>query len=154
VATYPANSELVTQAWLSSLPFLNDGMVNPRLPEATETSTDAYTSGFVTHQVVGGSPNIYVPERQPVLAVKAYGFPKKGSRKPQYDLSSGLLERIVKATYDTGSFNAILDLGTGYPTAQVQQGHPVSEVRPSYGDKAYWAVYMVEIQIIWRELPS
>lgn len=154
MATYPANTELVAQAWLSSLPFLNSGMVNPRLPEGIEKQDAAIASGFVVHSVVGGSPNIYVSERQPVLAVKAYGFPREGGRKPQYDLASGLLEQIVKATYDLDSFNQVLTLQSGYPAAQVQQGHPVSEIRPAYGDKAYWAVYMVEIQIIWRELPS
>lgn len=150
MSTYRANTELVAQAWLSSLPFLNNGMVNPRLPEGIEKQDAAIASGFVTHVVVGGSPNIYVPEREPVLAVKAYGFPNVGGRKPQYDLASGLLESIVEATYDVDSFNAVLTLPSGYPTVQVQQGHPVSEVRQSYGDRAYWAVYMVEIQLIWR----
>jgi hypothetical protein len=148
-----ANTELVAQAWLASLPFLNTGMVNPRLPEGIEKDTTAQANGFVTLMGTGGTPNMYVPERQPVVGLKAYGFPAPGSRKAPFNVANRLLENIIAATYDTASFNATLSLGNGYPTARVHSAHAISEIRPSYGDSAYWAVYTLDLQMYWVELP-
>jgi hypothetical protein len=68
-------------------------------------------------------------------------------------MANNLAENIVTACYDLSSFNAVLSLGAGYPTAQVQQAHWLQEPRRIYGTKDYRALYQGELQMYWRELP-
>ncbi len=153
---YHANSELVAGAWLSQLPGLNSGMVGAMVPEKAEANASLVSSGFVTYSVVGGSPNEYVPERQPVLAVKTYGFaPDTASRKPPWNVANNLAEIIANSVYQLSNFNSVLAMpNASYPHAQVQSGKLITEPRRVYGDRAYWAVYLTEIQLFWRELPT
>ena len=154
MSTYPANTSLVAGLWLSSLPGLNSGMVAARLPEKVETNAALVTSGFVTYKTVGGTPDMYVPEREPALQINCYGFPiSTASRKPQWALANALAERVAAACHQLSSFNALLALPTGYPHARVQQAHLLSEPREVYGDQAYWAVYQFDLQLYWVELP-
>jgi len=151
--TYHANTDLVTGLWLSSLPGLNSGMNGRQVPEKVEENESLITSGFVTWVTVGGSPNMYVPEREPVLSIKCYGFPKaSSSRRPQWALANNLAESIVAACQDTSNFNTKLTLPSGYAPARVQQAHALQEPRPLYGDRAYWAVYQFDLQMYWVEL--
>lgn len=153
--TYRANTDLVAGLWLSSLPGLNPGMNGRQVPEKAEQNASLITSGFVTWMTVGGTPDMYVPERKPVLQIKTYGFPAaSSSRRPQWALANGLAESILAACQNTSNFNAKLALPTGYPPARVQQAHALSEPRPIYGDKAYWAIYQFDLQMYWLELPS
>ena len=153
MTAYPANTDLVAGAWLSSLPGLNAGMVATQLPEKAETNASLITSGFVTYRTVGGSPNMYVPERAPVLDVRAYGFPiATASRKAQWALATSLAERILAACQALSSFNATLALPSGYPHARVQQAHAISEPMRLYGDRAYWAVVRFDLQLYWLDL--
>lgn len=153
--TYRANTDLVMGLWLSSLPGLNSGMNGRQVPEKAETNASLITSGFVTWRTVGGDPDMYIPERRPVVEIKCYGFPAaSSSRKPQWAVANGLAEDILAACQQTSSFNAKLVLPTGYPPARVQQAHALSEPRPLYGDRAYWAVYQFDLQMYWLELPS
>lgn len=156
--TYHANTDLVTGLWLSSLPGLNSGMNGRKLPERAEENASLQTSGFVTWKTVGGSPDIYVPERKPVLQVNCYGFPvSSSSRRPQYNIANGLAESIAdacKVNNASTSFNAKLILPTGYPPARVQSAWLLTEPRPVFGDKAYWAIYQFDLQMVWLELPS
>lgn len=153
--TYRANTDLVVGLWLSSLPGLNSGMNGRQLPEKAEENASLITSGFVTWRAVGGTPDMYIPERHPVLQINCYGFPvASSSRKPQWALANGLAENILAACQQLSSFNAKLALPTGYPPARVQQAHALTEPRPVYGDRAYWAVYQFDLQMYWLELTS
>ena len=150
---YRANTSLVAGLWLSSLPGLNSGMVATRLPEKAEENPSLASSGFVTYKTVGGTPNMYVPEREPVLQINCYGFPPAtGSRRPQWAVANGLAENIAAACQTTASFNATLALPTGYSHARVQQAHLLSEPREVYGDRAYWAIYQFDLQLYWVDL--
>lgn len=150
---YRANTDLVAGLWLSSLPGLNSGMVATRLPEKAEQNTSLVTSGFVTYRTVGGTPDMYIPERKPVLSISCYGFPiSTASRRPQPAVANGLAENIAAACQNPASFNALLTLPTGYPHARVQQAHLLSEPRPLYGDRAYWSIYQFDLQLYWVDL--
>lgn len=130
-------------------------MVATRLPEKAEQNTSLAASGFVTYSTVGGSPNVYVPERQPVLSIKCYGFPPiSASRKPQIAVANQLAENIAAACQLPSSFNAVLTLPSGYPQARVHQANLMGEPRPAYGDQSHWAVYQFDLQLFWIELPS
>jgi len=155
MATRRANTDLVAGLWLASLPGLSASMVGTVVPEGAEKNPDLIASGFVEYFTVGGTPDMYVPERQPVLQVKTYGFPvKTGSRRPQRALANDLAEAIVHACQDPASFNARLILPNDRFPARVQQAHALSEPRPVPDDRGYWAVYQFDLQIYWVELPS
>lgn len=152
-ALFRANTDLVSVAWLSSLPGLNSDMVATDLPENSNLS--GATSAFVTVHTVGGTPDMYVPERQPVIQIDAWGFPaNSSSRKPPWGIANSVAEIIANACYNTANFNATLTLPTNYPTARVQQAHVVSEPRRIYGDKSFYARYQMDVQLYWIELPS
>lgn len=153
VLAYRANTTLVASLWLSSLPGLNSGMVAARLPEKIEQNASLAASGFVAFQTVGGDPDMYIPERKPVLSIKCYGFPPLSStRRPQWAVANGLAENIAAACQDVASFNALLTLPSGYPHARVQQAHLLTEPREMYGDKSYWAIYQFDLQMYWVDL--
>lgn len=152
---YHANNELVAQAWLAQLPGLNSGMIGTQVPEKAEQNAALVTSGFVAVSVVGGSPNEYVPERQPVLAIKTFAFSSPTqSRKPPFNIANNLAEIVANSVYKVASFNQLLALGANYPTVHVQDAKLITEPRRVYGDKAYWATYLTEVQMFWVELPS
>lgn len=151
IPQFHANSELVTQAWIASLPGFNSGMVATTLPENNAAWA---ASGFVTLKVVGGSPEMYVPERKPVMELGFWWAPTPGSRKPQWAMANALAEQLVNLVYDESVFNAVLNLGPQYPTAQMQQAHWLQEPRRIYGTKDYRALYQGELWTVWRELPS
>lgn len=155
VFTRHANTDLVAGLWLAALPGLNPGMVGAIVPEKAEENSALITSGFVQYKTVGGTPDMYVPERKPVLEIKTYGFPgASSSRKPQWALANDIAEAIVIACQNTASFNARLSLPNNRFPARVQQAHAVTEPRRIYGDRANWAVYQFDLQIYWVELTS
>ena len=57
-----ANTDLVAQAWLAGVPGLDGAMVASTLPSDV---TGWAVSGFVQVTTVGGSPDAYVPMREP-----------------------------------------------------------------------------------------
>ena len=154
-ATYRANTDLVIQAWLATLPGINAGMVGRTLPEAVDTNATFQTSGFVTALAVGGAPDIYVPERQPVMQIDCWAGALGGaSRRPQWNVANELAETVTNAVYSTSAFNQVLTLKPGYPTARVQQAHLLQEPRPVYGDPRYFARFHMDVQFYWIELTS
>ena len=153
--TRHANTDLVAGLWLASLPGLNAGMVGTTVPEKAEANASLVTSGCVEYFTVGGTPDMYVPERQPVLQIKTYGFPlKTGSRRPQRALANDLAEAIVAACQSPSNFNAKLTLPNDRFPARVQQAHALQEPRPVPDDRGYWSVFQFDLQIYWVELPS
>lgn len=156
MSAYPANTDLVVQTWLSSLSFLNSGMVGADLPEAVEQNASLVTSGFVTAMTVGGTPEMYVPLRQPVVQIDSWAFPiGSSSRRPRWADANALAERIVKACYDTTNFNKVLEIPkTGYPAVMVKQGHPLQEPRRGYSDRGYFAIFRFDLQLYWIEVPT
>jgi hypothetical protein len=153
-AAFPANTDLVVQAWLAQLPGFSAGMVGADLPQNADSNASIQSSGFVTEQSVGGTPEMYVPERQPVVQIDTWAPPLSTGKRPQWNVANALAERIVKACYNLSSFNTVLVLPTGYPTARVHQAHLLQEPHRVYGDKGYYARFRFDVQFYWIELPS
>jgi hypothetical protein len=145
-----ANTDLAVTAWLAGLPGLNSGMVATTLPE---DNTSWAASGFVAARTVGGTPEMYVPLRQPVVSVDCYAVPPAGGNKPQWGQANNLAETIVSACYSTSNFGATLAGPAGYPHMRMLQAHPLQEPRRVYGDRSFYARYSFDLQVYWIPLP-
>ena len=66
--TLRANSELVTEAWIRSIPGWLAGVAG-QLPQDTASWVE---HGFVTTMVVGGTPHPYGGIRRPVMSIDAW----------------------------------------------------------------------------------
>lgn len=155
MSTYPANTDLAVQTWLSNLPFLNAGMVGAELPEKAEQNTSLAASGFVTAYTVGGTPQLYVPMRQPVVQIDTWGFPALSGRRPQWELANQLAELLVAACYNGTLIGSALPIGkNGYGTIRMMQAHPLQEPHRVYSDRAYRARFRFDLQTYWIEVPT
>src|SRR5258707_311385 len=100
-------------------------MVGTRLPpDVNPDGTPAawLTTGFVTVQLVGGTPHSLLPVRKPVIEVKCW-VAVPGSNLPPWEAAKALGQVITKATWDRTTMNRQLiptSEGVTYPAASVQ----------------------------------
>lgn len=154
-----ATSELVAVAWLGSIPAIETiggtQVVATTLPPdaGPDGKAAAWTkTGFITVTVVGGSPDVYVPEKKPVLQVDCWAT-RPGSSRPPWDQANALMETIRYATLQRTGFNRVLALsarGMAYPSAVVDSAYFLTEPHRDYSDAADYARYLVDLQLIWR----
>jgi len=150
-----ANTDLAATAWIGSLPGLTPGMVATALPEPDEATGNLSwaASGFVTVRTVGGTPEMYVPLREPVVSVDCYAAPPPGTNKAPWAQANNLAEMIVTACQNTANFGATLAGPAGYPNMRVLQAHALQEPRRIFGDKSFYAHYQFVLQMYWTQLP-
>ena len=142
-----ATSELVAMAWIGSIEGLSAGMVATQLPDVSQWAA----TGFITVAVVGGSPNIYLPVKKPVLQVDCWAV-KPESVKPLWWRANLLAETIRYATLQRKGFNRILALTSGagtYPAAVVQSAYLATEPRRIYSDPGAYARYQMDLALTW-----
>jgi hypothetical protein len=154
-----ATNELVAVAWLGSIPAIEavggTQLVATTLPPdaGPDGKAAAWTStGFITVAVVGGSPNAYIPVKQPVFQVDCWAT-RPGSNRPPWDRANLLMETIRYATLQRTGFNRVLALsarGVQYPSAVVDSACFLTEPHRDYSDAADYARYIVNLQLIWR----
>lgn len=143
---YLPSSELVATSFIKSLNISTSSNfgVATTFPENLESIKD----GFVQVQIVGGSPNIYIPERNPLVQVDCY-IPSINSSRPAWGKAATLAEQIVQAIYALdGTTGKILDLGT-YQDALVQSAYVAMEPRRIPGDPAGHARFSMDISLSW-----
>ena len=140
------NSELVAITYLRSSgvgPSATSG-VGSTLPE----NKDSWKDGFVQVQVVGGSSDVDVPTRRPVIQVDCW-VPSINSSKPQWGRANTIAENVVTALYGIGNTGMKLSLGPNFKDAIVQSGYAVSEPRRVSNDPAGHARYTFDIVLTW-----
>jgi hypothetical protein len=143
-----ANHELVTIAWLKTV--VGD-RVSVTLPKDNATWA---ASGFCTIDTVGGSPNIYVPLREPVMSVDCWAF-NPGSQKPPWNKASTLAQAIQAACWDHPRIPQTVALPAGYPAVQVRSAYCTGEPRRIPDDPSSYARYSIPgLAIAWVEVPS
>lgn len=152
-----ATSELVAITWIGSVPHLSTQMVATQLPADVNpdgTVASWVQTGFVTVSVVGGSPNIYLPVKKPVIQVDCWAT-RPGSNKPPWGQANVLAETIRYATLQRTGFNRPLTLavnGVSYPGAVVTSAYFATEFRRIYDDQADYARYQADMQISWQTI--
>lgn len=146
-----ATNELVTIAWLKTV--VGD-RVATTLPKPVGGNFTWAASGFVTTDTVGGSPNIYVPLREPVMSADCWAV-NPGSQKPPWDKAAMLAEAIQAACWEHRSIPQTVVLPVGYPTVQVRSAYCTGEPRRVPNDPSSYARYSIPgLAIAWVEVPS
>ncbi|MFJ8995601.1 hypothetical protein ACIRQH_35000 [Streptomyces sp. NPDC102279] len=148
-----ATPELVATAWLKTV--VGD-CVATTLPKPSSDGTLGWTdTGFVTLVGVGGSPNMYVPLRDPVMGLSCWAA-NPGSQKPPWGKASNLAETIVAATLDHPNVpKTTLALPGDYPNVQVKSAYTTGDPRRINDDASSYARYDIPgLVIAWTELPT
>jgi hypothetical protein len=157
-------SELVAAAWIAAMTPIPAAMVATQPPQDVTqwTSYVAIFGGtgdirqFVTVRGVGGTPQLEVPIRKPVIEVKCYAT-NPGSNKPPWFAANQTAEIIFLAAYNRqlNEFGRALAIASGnvnYNGANVMQMVVHTEPRRLYGDVRNYAVYQMDLGMTWREI--
>lgn len=148
-----ATPELVATAWLKTV--VGD-RVSTTLPKPAADGTLSWSDGgFVTLVVAGGSPNIYVPLRDPVIGLSCWAA-NPGSQKPPWGKAANIAETIVAACQDHPNIpKTALALPGGYPDVQVKSAYVTGDPRRIPDDSSSYARYDIPgLVIAWTEVPS
>lgn len=149
--------ELVTVAWIGSIPGLSLQMVATQLPEPLTKHGQpadwvARGRGFVTVAVAGGGPDPNLPISRPVMQVDCWAV-EHGSNKPPWGIANRLAETIRLAALDrVGSHRtvAITVRGVDYPPAAVTEAAVRTAPRRTYGDVGDYACYQMDLELAWQ----
>lgn len=142
-----ATTELVATAWLKGV--VGD-IVASALPRDNATWA---ASGFVVLATVGGTANLYVPLRSPVVAVDCWAV-GQNSNKPPWNKATWLAEQIQAACYDSANTPRLLTLPTGYPQARVLSAYSEYEPRRVPADPAGYARISCGLTFNWVQVAS
>lgn len=145
----PPTNELVTLVWLRTVPGLPSQKVSTKLPPSINTISE---EGFVTVRTVGGSSNIDVPLRQPVMEVKFWAcHPEGDDREPPWAKANDLAEALKDFCEDVGftNFGGVLTTKSGYDNACVPSAYTLSEPLKILDDDARFACYSMDVQVNW-----
>lgn len=140
--------ELVATAWLKTV--VGD-RVATTLPKDNESWA---ASGFCTLVVAGGTPNLYVPLREPAVGVDCWAVNPQ-SQKPPWNKAAALAEAIQAACYDHPAIPQVVTLPAGYPQARVLSAYTTGEHRRVPDDPSSYARYSIPgLVIAWTEVPA
>jgi hypothetical protein len=146
MAKAPTN-ELATMSWLRTLPGISHEMVGTKRLDPELMPSE----GFLTVRTVGGSSNIYIPQRSPVMQITAFAFDINGDRRdPPWAAAVNLLEEIREyCMYEQFNFKGVIPTENGYDDVCVQSANPLTEPAKVPGDDARMAEYTMDVQINW-----
>ena len=146
-------SSRVGRAWLRSVLRTEVGVGRALPSTATEHMR---TYGFAVAEVVGGSPDIDVPFRRPVIGVACWVAPPTADPSiVQTAAAERLAEWVITAAYDHPAVGVTLDLralGLGsYRPARLHTVIPVSEPREAPDDPSNYARFDIDLLLNWTE---
>lgn len=143
-----ATPELVAEAWLKTV-------VGDRVATTLPKDNSSWAaSGFCTLVTAGGTPNLYVPLREPVIGVDCWAN-SPTSQKPPWGIAAALAEAVQAACYDHRAIPQTVTLGAGYPAAQVKSAYTTGEHRRIPDDPSSYARYSIPgLVVTWVEVPS
>ena len=153
--TLYANSQLVAQAWLASLPGLTAAMIGRSLPAESAWAGSAGTTGYIVVNTTGGTPSVEIPFYHPV--VTCYPTAKQlNSDVTTWGLVENLSQIIERGCQNWAGTHLVLALtenGVTYPSASVVGVKAVQHGRPVFGDTGDLTQYRVDIQLDWTDAP-
>ncbi|MER5750622.1 hypothetical protein [Streptomyces sp. NPDC002088] len=147
-----ATPELVAIAWLKGV--VGD-RVSTTLPKPGGDATISWADGgFVTLTTTGGTPNLYVPLRDPVMGVDCWAVNPQ-SQKPPWNKAAALAAAIQAACWDHPAVPQRVTLPDGYPQAQVLSAYTTGDPRRIPDDPSSYARYMIPgLVIAWTEVAA
>lgn len=147
-----ATHELVATAWLKTV--VGDRVATTLPKPAKDGSISWADGGFVTLTVAGGTPNLYVPLREPAIGIDCWAA-NTGSQRPPWNKAAALAESIQAACYDHPAIPKVVALPAGYPAARVLSTYTTGEPRRVPDDPSSYARYSIPgLVIAWTEVAS
>lgn len=147
----PANSELVTVAFIKTMPGVPSNGVATQLP--ADNSSWASTGFVKVGPVVGGSSQLYVKAPSPVIEVSCYAT-NPNTKYPAWDKATDLMEYIREGTFNYSLIGRSIATRSGYRNAIVRSSYFASEpFRVEQDDSAY-AIIQVDLGLSWIEVPE
>lgn len=145
-----ARSELVAVAFIKTMSGIaTNGMVSTQLPE---DNTSWAASGFIKcGPVVGGSPEMYVPIRKPVIQLNCYAV-NSNTMFPDWGKAEELANLIVEGTFDTSLLYKALTLRSGVNQALVMSAEAMTEPARLEDNPSAYASYTVDLKLTWKEI--
>lgn len=137
-------TELVAVAWIGGIQGLAPSMVATQLPQ---NNASWAASGFVTVRTIGGAPGIYVPLRQPVVAVDGWAI-NPTSNKPPWFQANGLME-LIDHGCRAANAQRWLTLPGSYMQARVTTAYWITEPQRVYVDQGGAARYTANLALNW-----
>lgn len=135
------STELVATAWLQQTSD-TQADVGTELPKDASTWLD----GFLQVTVVGGTPDMELLVRRPVVQVDCWAT-TAGSSEPPWGLAAHLSSVVLAAAYSAGPRLTVLPDPFG--TVRVQSAYVVSEPRRIPSDEARYARVQFDLQLHW-----
>lgn len=147
------SSLLVAIGWLRlALPGVEVGEDLPDFSTESTASQDALRAvGFVRVSVVGGTPHLEVPRRNPVVSAESWLAPQALTGKASWARAHNLAGRIVTATWDPSLMGKVVDLSAvgNYASARVDTVNALGEPDEVEEDESDWARVDVELDLSW-----
>lgn len=141
------NPEIVAVTWIKHVTGLANS-VNTTLPKDNTTWA---ASGFIQVVVVGGSPNIDVPMRQPIYQIDCWAT-NPSSNKPPWGKASSLAEMILDNCYERRDKVSSLALPSPYTPVRIHSVYASIEPRRIHNDPASFARIQLELTMHWVAL--
>lgn len=140
-------AELVAKYWLiAAVERLAGGNVATTLPDLPWPNDE-----FCQVMNVGGTPEQYVPQMQPVVTVNCFAA-RKNSTKPPWNKAATLAMDVLLATYPiryAPDPAVMLALPDEYGLARVQKVKAVSDIRKLPSDASQYAVFSLDLEFGW-----
>lgn len=148
-APFQPDGESIAIAWLQTLGLDVDG-IGTDLPGSKALWS---VRGFVqVPMVVGGTPQIHVPMREPSVEINAWAC-RLHSELPPWRRAGHIANTIVAAIYDQQR-PVDLDLGDGYAPVRMHSIWALTEPRRMPGDPSNYARHVMEAAMRWVVLPD
>lgn len=141
-----ASTELAAVYWIKSLPEIASLPVAVVLADAESEFEDA-AQGFVTVHAIGGSPHMYLPQREPVVEINTWVALPNNQKSP-WPASSYIADTIIAATYDPANFGHVLT-HPDYENIRMMSAYPLTEPTRFEDDDGRYARYVFEMQLHW-----
>ncbi|HEX3778532.1 MAG TPA: hypothetical protein VHX38_02615 [Pseudonocardiaceae bacterium] len=146
--TLYANTDLVAQAWLATVPGITADMVGAVLPAPAAW---ADKQGFVTARTVGGADNPDYQLNGPVVTVDVYSYSATSARPP-WNAANNLASAIWLHAHDRSAPARDVTLSGSYPPARVSGAWVLSPPRRAYADAGDYAHFILDLQLKWVQL--
>jgi hypothetical protein len=151
-----ANAELVAAAYLRQMLAAYNPAIGAVL-QGPDPDTGQITwagSGFISWSNVGGSFDINVPVRHPVVSLDIWAATPRQSKRPPWGLAFALAEAIIAAQFDTvlHDTHAVVTLPTGFPDARVTEFSVLTEPSRRPSDPSDYARVGMDVRVGWHGL--
>jgi hypothetical protein len=147
VTLIPSN-ELVAITWINTIPGLTLDSVGTQLPSGEESWA---TNGAVALKVAGGSPDIYLRVRKPVIQVDCWATVLNSDKLP-WGTARRIAEKIRAATFDDANVSRVLSPsanGVDYQNCWVESAYLLTEPRDAYSDAGDYAGSSFDLMLWW-----